>query len=544
MTNSVNEILDEDVFLIIGSNTTEAHPIIGNKMKQAIIRGAKAIVVDPRKTELAGMAHYYLPIKSGTDAALINGIMNVIIENGWEDEDYIKQRVEGFDAVKETVKAYDLKTTSEITGISEEMIYNVAKLYAETEKAGIFYTLGITEHTTGTSNVMNLANLALITGHVGIESAGVNPLRGQNNVQGACDMGALPNSYPGYPSVIDDKARENFEELWETSLNPKLGLRIPEMFDKALEGELKAMIVMGEDPVLSDPNANHVRRAFEALDFRVSLEIFMSETAKYADVIFPAACYAEKEGTFTASERRVQRVRKAVDAPGLCKPDWEIVKLIANKMGVTKGFEWRSAEDIFDDIRAAMPSYRGMTYERLGNEGLQWPCPTLDHPGTKYLHKGVFPRGKARMVPVEYEKPAELCDEEYPILLNTGRKLGHYNITTRFSPKLEEINPYELAEVNPEDAKKLGLKELDYARVSSRRGSIITRVTITDRVQPGNMFMTFHFKESPVNELTNDEFDPITLTAEYKISAVKLEKVKDADDDIKRFVPLTEVVEA
>lgn len=541
MTNSVNEILDEDLFFIIGSNTTEAHPIIGNKMKQALLRGAKAIVVDPRRTEIASMADYHLKLNSGTDAALINGLLHIIIKEGWMDEDYLEARVDGLDAVKEVVEKYDPTTVAEITGIDEETQYAVAKLYSHTEKAGIFYTLGITEHTTGTANVMNLANLALITGHVGLESAGVNPLRGQNNVQGACDIGALPNSFPGYPSVTDPKAIEFFEGIWKTKLNPKLGLRIPEMLDEAAEGKVKAMIVMGEDPVLSDPDANHVRHAFECMDFVVSLEIFMSETAKYADVIFPAACYAEKEGTFTASERRVQRVRKAVEAPGEALADWKIISALAEKMGVS-GFDWKDARDVFESIREAMPSYRGMTYERMGTQGLAWPCPSEDHPGTKYLHKGVFPRGRARMVPVEYEAPAEIVCDEYPMLLNTGRKLGHYNVMTRFSDKLEEIHPYELAEIHPVDAERMDLKDLDYIRVTSRRGSIITRVQVTDRVKVGSMFMTFHYKESPVNELTNAAFDPITKTAEYKVSAVRVEKVKDADGDVQKFRPLTEIM--
>lgn len=541
MTNSVGEILEEDLFFIIGSNTTEAHPIIGNKMKQAILRGAKAIVVDPRRTELAEMATHHLALKSGTDAALINGLLHIIFREGWEDEDYLENRVEGLEAIRETVARYTPEMVEEITGIDRDTLYEVARLYSHTEKAGIFYTLGITEHTTGTANVMNLANLALATGHVGIESAGVNPLRGQNNVQGACDIGALPNSFPGYPSVTDPKAIAFFESIWKTKLNPKLGLRIPEMLDKAVEGEVKAMIVMGEDPVLSDPDANHVKKAFQSMDFVVSLEIFMSETAKFADVIFPAACYAEKEGTFTASERRVQRVRKAVEAPGQAKPDWQILQMLAQAMHVD-GFDWKDAEEVFESIREAMPSYRGMTYARLGTQGLAWPCPTEDHPGTKFLHKGVFPRGTARMLPVEYEPPAELTCDEYPFLLNTGRKLGHYNVMTRFSDKLEEIEPFERMEIHPVDAERLGLAELDFARVTSRRGSIVTRVTVTDRVLPGSVFMTFHYKESPVNELTNAAFDPVTKTAEYKVSAVAIEKVGERDDDVQKFRRLDEIV--
>ncbi len=539
MTNSVNEILDAELLFVIGSNTTEAHPIIGNKMKQAVRKGTKLIVVDPRTTELASMADLHLPLKSGSDAALINGLMHIILREGWEDRDYIEARTEGFEAVEELVKKYTPEVVSEITGISEEDLFKAAKMYASHRKAGIFYTLGITEHTSGTSNVMNLANLALITGHIGMESAGINPLRGQNNVQGACDMGALPNVYPGYQQVTAPQSIARFSEAWGVPMNEKLGLRIPEMMDAAVAGDLKVMYVMGEDPVLTDPDANHVKKAFEAMEFVVVQEIFMSETAKFADVVLPATCYAEKDGTFTASERRVQRVRKAVNPPGQAKLDWQIVAEIAEKMGA-KGFDFLNAEEIFDEMCSLTPQYGGMTYERLEKEnGLQWPCPTKTHPGTKYLHKGLFPRGKATMIPVEYKGPEEHVCEDYPILLITGRKLGHYNVTTRYSGLLDSINPFEEAEINPREAEALGLSEHDPIRVTSRRGSIVTRVHITDRVKPGSMFMTLHYRESPVNELTQSAFDPITLTGEYKVSAVKIEKVEWKDDlyeeEIQRF---------
>jgi predicted molibdopterin-dependent oxidoreductase YjgC len=434
---------------------------------------------------------------------------------------------------------------SEITGISEEDLYEAAKLYAQTPKAGIYYTLGITEHTTGTSNVMNLANLALVTGHVGYENAGINPLRGQNNVQGACDMGALPNTYPAYQAVEDEKSIKFFSDFYGTEMNPKAGMRIPEMMDAAVDGQVHAMYVMGEDPVLSDPDANHVKKAMSSLDFLVVQEIFMSETAKFADVVLPATCYAEKDGTFTASERRVQRVRKAVNPPGEAKLDWQIISELAQKMGAP-GFEYKDAEEIFEEIRDCTPSYRGMTYERLGKKGLQWPCPTENHPGTKYLHKGVFPGGRARMIPVEFEGPAELVSKDYPILLCTGRKLGHYNVTTRYSKLLDSINPYEEAEINPQDAKAYGLESDDLIRVTSRRGSVVTRIEITDKVKPGMMFMTFHYRETPVNELTQAAYDPITLTGEYKVSAVKIEKVEwknpELADEIRRFERLDHLV--
>lgn len=522
MTNSISEAEYNDVLFIIGSNATEAHPIIGNKMKRAAKRGAKLIVVDPRRTELAEYATLWLQLNPGTDAALINGLIHIIVTKGWANRKFIEERCEGYEDMWEVVQKYAPERVSEITGVSVEMLHAAAELYANTEKAGIFYTLGITEHTTGTANVMNLANLAMVTGHLGIENAGVNPLRGQNNVQGACDMGALPNVFPGYQAISDPANVALFEQAWGARLNTQMGLRIPEMLDMASYGRLKAMYIMGEDPVLTDPDANHVRKAIDNLEFLVVQDLFMTETAKYADVFLPAACYAEKDGTFTNTERRVQRVRKAVEAPGECRPDWEIICDIAGRMGYNMSY--RNAEEIFEEIRSLTPSYAGITYERIDKVGLQWPCPTTDHAGTKFLHAGTFPRGKGLMQGIEYEAPAELTNEEYPVLLTTGRMLYHYNVMTRYSRNLDTLRPCELAEINPADAAKIGVAEGDQIRVTSRRGSILARVTITDKLRPGVMFMTFHYKESPVNELTNSAFDPISKTAEYKVSAVKIEK--------------------
>jgi formate dehydrogenase alpha subunit len=522
MTNSINEIVGNDVLFIIGSNATEAHPIIGNKMKQAALGGSKLIVVDPRRTELAEHAHLWLQLKPGTDNALINGLLHTIISNDWHDKDYIEARTEGFDDVWAMVKDYPAEVASEICGVPAETIVEAARLYATTRKAGIFYTLGITEHTVGTANVMNLANLGMITGHIGFPNAGVNPMRGQNNVQGSCDMGALPNSFPGYPSVLDHEAKEKFAKAYGVRMPETVGLRIPEMFDLAVEGTLKAMYVMGEDPALTDADANHVRKALQNLDFLVVQNIFMTETAKHADVFLPAALYAEKEGTFTNTERRVQRVRKAIDGPGDTRPDWEIIQDIGKRMGIP--WHYDSPEDIFEEIRTVTPQYAGMTYDRLGTQGLQWPCPTEDHPGTPYLHKGQFTRGKGLLQGIPFQPPAELTDDDYPLLLTTGRMLYHYNISTRISPNLDWLRPHEQAEVNPDDAARLGVTEADVVRVTSRRGSITTRIKVTDKVPPGIVFMTFHYAESPVNELTNAEGDPVTMTAEFKVCAVKMAK--------------------
>ena len=522
MTNSIGEIEHDDVLFIIGSNATEAHPIIGNKMKRAALNGAKLIVADPRRTELAERAHIWMRLKPGTDNALIDGLLHTIISNDWHAKEYIEERCEGFDDVWETVKDYPAERAAQITGVPVEQILAAAELYATTPKAGIFYTLGITEHTVGTANVMNLANLGMITGHIGVANAGVNPMRGQNNVQGSCDMGALPNSLPGYPSVNDEAAREKFSKAYGVQMPAEMGLRIPEMIELAARGTLKAMFIMGEDPALTDADANHVRKALGNLEFLVVQNIFMTETAKYADVFLPAALYAEKDGTFTNTERRVQRVRKAVDPPGDTRPDWEIIQDLGKRLGIP--WHYDSPEEIFEEIRTLVPQYAGMTYERLGKIGLQWPCPTEDHPGTPILHQGTFTRGKGLLQGIPFQEPAELTDDEYPMLLTTGRMLYHYNIMTRLSQNLEWLRPHELAEVNPADAERLGVTDGEMVRVTSRRGSITTRIVITERVPVGTMFMTFHFKESPVNELTNAAGDPVTMTAEFKVCAVRMDK--------------------
>jgi formate dehydrogenase alpha subunit len=522
MTNSINEVGFYDALLIIGSNTTEAHPIIGSKMKRAARRGARLIVADPRHIELVDYADLWLRLKPGTDAALVNGLIHIIISEGWADREFIEERCEGYDAMWEVVQDYPPARVSEITGIPEDQLYAAAEIYAHTPRAGIFYTLGITEHTTGTANVMNLANLAMVTGHVGVEHAGVNPLRGQNNVQGACDMGALPNLLPGYKSVSEAENLALFEKEWGVKLSDMSGLRIPEMFDMIVSGDLKGMYIMGEDPVLTDSDANHVRKAIDGLEFLVVQDIFLTETAKYADVVLPAACYAEKDGTFTNTERRVQRVRKAVEAPGECRADWEIISDLSGRLGYEMKYE--SPEMIFEEIRTLTPAYAGITYDRLDVAGLQWPCPDVDHPGTPYLHESCFPRGRGLLQGIKYEEPAELTDEEYPILMTTGRMLYHYNVSTRNSETLESMRPHELAEINPEDAGKIGISAEDEIRVTSRRGSVTSRVTITERVPPGIIFMTFHYRESAVNELTNSAYDPISKTAEYKVCAVRIEK--------------------
>lgn len=527
MTNSFKDIEHTDLIFLIGSNPTEAHPILGVKMKKALRNGAKLIVADPRRTEMADLADIWLPLKPGTDIPLLNGIMHIIIEEGLWDREFIENRTENIDELKEAVKKYSPAVVAEITGVNEDLLYQAARLYATTYNASISYTLGITEHVTGTHNVINIANLAMLTGHLGRENVGVNPLRGQNNVQGACDVGGLPDVYPGYQKVFREEFKDKFSKAWNVELSTQEGLTIPEMFDQAVQGKIKAMYVMGEDPVLSDPDMNHVRKALSSLDFLVVQDLFMTESAKLADVFLPAASFAEKDGTFTNSERRVQRVRKAIEPLGDSKPDWQIISDIATRMGYKMNYNHPS--EIFDELAALTTIYAGINYVRLDKKGLQWPCPTTDHPGTPILHLGTFTKGKGTFKGIEHVPPAEVPDEEYPYYLSTGRRLYHYNVTSQYSSHLKEYHSEELAMIHPKDAEKLNVTDRDKIKVASRRGELVTTVEVTDRVPEGMIWMSFHYKEVPTNILTNGAFDPISHTGEYKVAAVKIEKFVESD---------------
>lgn len=522
MTNSINEITtDAQLMMLIGTNTTEAHPVIGYKMRQAKRNGAKLIVVDPRRIDLAEEADYWLRIKSGTDIPFLNGLMHIIIKEGLYDKNFVETRCENFEALESTVKNYTPDYVSKLTGISEEDLYAVARLYATTDRAMLFYTLGITEHICGTQNVMSCANLAMLTGHYGRKSVGVNPLRGQNNVQGACDMGALPNVYSGYQAVTNKDAREKHEKAWGVPLPAETGLMIPQMFDKANTGEIKFMYILGENPVLSDPNSNHIRSGLEKLEFLVVHELFLTETAEYADVILPAASFAECDGTFTGTERRIQRVRKAIEPlPG--KANWQTICAMSDKMGYT--MDYNHPGEIWDEMASLTPVMAGTNYARMEESGIVWPCPNLEHPGTPVMHIGSFTRGKGLFQAIDHIPPGEMPDEEYPFLLNTGRTLQHYNVTTAYSSGLMEMWPEELSEFNPEDASKLGVETGDKIKVTSRRGEVITRIKVTDRVPPGMLWMSLHYRETPTNVVTSNTTDLIAKTGEYKVCAVRIEK--------------------
>jgi formate dehydrogenase alpha subunit len=523
MTNSIAELRKTDCIFIIGSNTSEAHPIIAIEIMDAVRNGkAKLVVADPRKIRMVDFAHIWLRQKPGTDVALINGMLNIIIGEGWYDTEFIRTRTEGFEELKESVKEYPPSVVSQITGLSVDDLYQAARLYAQSAKACIIYAMGITQHTSGTDNVWALANLAMATGNVGKEGAGVYPLRGQNNVQGACDMGALPNVFSGYQSVADLTIRGKFEGAWKVSLPTEPGLTIVEIMREAEVGSVKGIYIMGEDPVLSDPNSTHVVNALKKLDFLVVQDILPSETSKFADVVLPGVSFAEKDGTFTNTERRVQRVRKAIEPIGDSKPDWVIISEIASRLGYQMKYE--NTDEIMEEIAFLTPSYGGVHYDRLESAGLQWPCRTRDDQGTKYLHGGSFSGGLGKFHPTYYREAVELPDQTYPFVLSTGRILYHWHggTMTRHSPGLNDIEPEAEVEINPEDAKKLGNSEGDLVELVSRRGKIVTRVKVTDKSPEGVAFMNFHFKEAPVNVLTIDTLDPVAKIPELKVCSIQI----------------------
>ncbi len=548
MTNSIEELENAKCIFITGSNTTEAHPVIALKIKKAKQKGAKIIVADPRKIELSEIADVYLQHRPGTDVALLNGLMNVIISENLHKKEYIQSRCENYEEFEKIVLKYNLELVEKITGVSKDKLKEAAIMYASSDPASIVYSMGITQHTTGVDNVRSIANLAMLTGNVGKESSGVNPLRGQNNVQGACDMGALPNVFPGYQSVTDELIRKKFEQAWknissnnlslhsttgtQSGLPAKPGLTITEMMLAALEGKINALYIMGENPLVSDPDLNHVKQAMMKLDFLIVQDIFFSETAKFADVILPAVSFAEKDGTFTNTERKVQRIRKAIEPIGNSKPDWEIITLLANTFlkqnptlqTTTYMWNYNSPKEIMEEISKLTPIYGGITYERIEKMGLQWPCPDINHPGTKFLHKDKFTRGKGAFYPVEFKEPDELPSEEYPYILTTGRMLYHFHTgtMTRKVSGLNELHPEGYIEINPEDAEALKIKDGSFISVESKRGKIKIKAKITERVGKGVVFIPFHFAETAANILTNSAYDPIAKIPELKVCAVKI----------------------
>ena len=526
MTNSLADLSESDCYLITGTNTTENHPVIATIIKRAVTqKGATLILVDPRDIDLAKFASVWLRQKPGTDIAWINGVINVILRESLVDETFIAERTENFDAVRKAVKKYTPEYVESITGIPKDDLRKAATQFAHANAAAILYAMGITQHTKGTNNVKSLANLAMLTGNMGRPGTGINPLRGQNNVQGACDMACLPGNLPGYRKVGDDEHRKPFEEAWGTKLPSKPGLTIPDMVEAAADGSLKALFVMGENPMMSDPNTAHVEKALKNLDLLIVQDIFLNETGRLAHVVLPAAAWAEKDGSYTNTERRVQRIRKAVNAPGKTLPDWEVLTLLANKLGAH--WHYSTVKEIMDEINTVTASYKGITYNRIEEVGIQWPCPAIDHPGTPILHKDAFARGKGLFSVTEYIPPAEETDNEYPLILTTGRILYQYHTATmsRRSKGLTSRTPDAFVEINTKDAKDLGIKQGDKLQVSSRRGSIKLFADISEKCDKGVVFIPFHYSEAAVNSITNSALDPISKIPEYKVCAVKISKI-------------------
>lgn len=531
MTNSISDIVDAEVLFVIGSNTTEAHPVLSLQMKKAVMEhGAKLILADPRRIGLTPFAHLHLRHRPGSDVALVNAMGHVILAEGLENREFIGARTENFEDYRASVEEWTPERAELITGVRAKDIVEAARLYARAEASAIFWAMGITQHTTGTDNVKSLANLALLTGHIGRPGTGCNPLRGQNNVQGACDMGGLPNVFPGYQAVSDESVRMKFAKGWGVPLDrlsPKPGLTVTEIMDGALSGDIRAIYIVGENPMLSDPDLHHVEKALREVDFLVVQDIFFNETALMADIVLPGASFAEKEGTYTNTERRVHLIRKALEPRGESKPDWVILTELAGKMGAD--WEYDRASSVFEELAKLTPSYAGMSHHRLESGGIQWPCPSADHPGTPILHVGKFARGKGLFSAIEYIEPAEMPDNEYPFILSTGRILFHWHggTMTRRSPGLDSLAPEAELEIHPDDARAIGLEEGQLAQVTSRRGSIEARAVVTRRSPQGTVFMNFHFAEAAANILTPKHLDPQAKIPEYKVSAVRVDPLAE-----------------
>ncbi len=527
MTNSIAELEDADCILVIGSNTNENHPVIAARIKRAArLKNKDLIVIDPRRQDLVRHARLWLRQIPGTDIALINGMMRVIIEEQLYDQTYVAERTENFEALKETVAKYTPEYAERICGVPAAQLAAAARMYARARAGSIVYCMGITQHTVGTDNVKTLANLAMLCGNVGIHGGGVNPLRGQNNVQGACDMGGLPNVFSGYQPVTDAANRKKMAEAWGVATLPDWpGMAMTEMLPAIAQGGIKALYIMGENPALTDPDSDHAIKAMLALELLVVQDLFLTETGKLADVVLPAASFAEKDGTFSNTERRVARVRQAIPPVGQAKPDWQIICEIAGRLGYP--MKYADPEEIFEEIRRVTPAYAGISYQRLESGGLQWPCPNAEHPGTVYLHKDRFARGLGMFFAIEHRDPAEMPDAEYPLYLTTGRLLYQYHSGTmsRRAPGLVEKSPECRVEMAAADAARYGIADGQQVRLRTRRGKITAKAQISGKAVPGTIFLPFHFAEASANKLTNAALDPVSKIPEYKVCAVQIEKV-------------------
>jgi formate dehydrogenase major subunit/formate dehydrogenase alpha subunit len=526
MTNTIGDIEQADVILITGSNTSENHPVISSVVKRAVhLKGKQLIVVDPRRITMTRYARTWLRPHLGTDVAWINGLMHVIIAETLYDKAFVENRTVGFETLRETVETYTPEHVEKITGIPAPDLIAAARMYATAERASILYCMGITQHTTGTDNVKSLANLAMLCGHLGMPGGGVNPLRGQNNVQGACDMGGLPDVFSGYQKVADAQARQRMAAAWKVADLPENpGMKVTHMLPAAHDGTLKAMYIIGENPLVSDADLNHAEKSLRKLDFLVVQDIFLTETARLADVVLPSACFAEKDGTFSNTERRVQRVRKAVEPPGEARDDWRIVCDIATRMGYPMSYA--DSRQIMDELRTVTPSYAGISYDRIEQQGIHWPCPNEEHPGTPILHREQFTIGKGVFNAIDYAPPAETVDRDFPLYLTTGRVLYQYHTGTMTMKTggLNEIAPECFVEISPQDAQRFAIEDGALVGIASRRGRIQVRVKISPKAVQGTVFLPFHYAQAAANRLTNAALDPISGIPEFKVCAVKLEK--------------------
>jgi predicted molibdopterin-dependent oxidoreductase YjgC len=528
-TNSIPEIENARFILVIGSNTTEAHPVLALRMKKAARNGATLVVADPRKIWLTKLAKRHLQLRPGSDVWLVNAMMHVILKEGLQNEEYIREHTEDFDAVAEVVSRYTPEEAEKVTGVPAADIVATAREYATEKHAAIFYTLGITEHACAVDNIWSLSNLVLMTGHLGYESTGLNALRGQNNVQGLNDAGANPAYLPGYQPADDAEVRQKFSEAWGVEVPTAPGYRLDQIMSGLHDGRIKALYLIGENPAQTEPNAHHVEEGLEHLDFLVTQDLFLNDmTEQLADVVFPASSFAEKDGTFTNTERRVNRVRKGVPCPGEAREDWQIVVDMAKALGGSWP-EYRTPEDAWNEFADLSPLWTGIRYDRIEEVGLQWPCTDLGHPGTPFLHSPSpsRPSGKGKFYPVEYQPPIEQPDSEYPFVLSTGRTLYHYNSATMTMREEGVVQKQEdpFVEMHPDDAVALGIEDGDWVRLVSRRGDLEARAAVGERVYPGLVWMALHFAQAKVNWLTHDVGDPLIGTPEYKTSAVRIEPV-------------------
>ncbi len=546
-TQAFDSVMESDVLLVIGANPTDAHPVFASQMKRRLREGAKLIVVDPRQIDLVRTPHieasYHLPLRPGTNVAIVNAISHTIVAEGLEKTAFIEQRcdMQAYNAWREFIldPQNSPENVAKETGVDAELVRGAARLFASVPNAAIYYGLGVTEHSQGSTTVVAIANLAMCTGNIGREGVGVNPLRGQNNVQGACDMGSFPHELPGYRHVSDPFVRELFGKEWGVELQPHPGMRIPNMFDAAVAGQFKALYVQGEDVAQSDPDTHHVTKALSSLECMIVQDLFLNETAKFAHVFLPGSSFLEKNGTFTNAERRISPVRKVME-PLAGLEDWEVTQRLAQALGYPMNYSHPS--EIMDEIARLTPTFTGVSYEKLDKLGsIQWPCNDKAENGTPTMHIGEFVRGKGLFRVTPYVPTDEVTTRMYPLLLTTGRILSQYNVGAQ-TRRTENLSWHDedVLEIHPHDAEQRGIEEGDWVGLRSRAGETVLRAQLSERMQPGVVYTTFHHPFSGANVVTTDNSDWATNCPEYKVTAVQAQKVTKLSDWQQKFAQFTE----